>query len=133
MQKGALFFIGLLVLFFAAWGIYAAVAYFRGSPAKDPVEPNNNEDNNGDNNANNGGGNNGGNNDGGNGGNNNTGCPDVSKNILPACELERRQDEGDRSYCPRGVCAEGLIAVPDTKTAYTICIPEGKGVEEACP
>lgn len=133
MQRGTLIFVALLALFLAAWGVYAAVAYFRGgSPPKDPDEPNNPTK------PNNGNGNNGGNNSNGNGnnsgGNNgNGGCPDVTKNVLPACELERRQDEGDRSYCPRGVCAEGLVAVPDTKTAYTICIPEGKGVEEVCP
>lgn len=61
------------------------------------------------------------------------GCPDVSGNVLPVCGLERRRPEAGRTYCKRGVCAPGLEAVPDVKTAYTICVPKGKAVEEACP
>mgnify|MGYP006352410321 CR=1 FL=1 len=64
---------------------------------------------------------------------NNRRCPNVSSRILPACELERRRPEMGRTYCPRGVCAEGLKAVPDTKTAYMICIPQDSTVEVACP
>lgn len=60
-------------------------------------------------------------------------CPDVSDNVLPQCELERRRPEAGRTYCRRGVCGPGLEAVPDAVTAYTICVPEGKTVEEACP
>ena len=60
-------------------------------------------------------------------------CPDVSDNILPACELERRRPEAGRTYCKRGVCGKGLKAVPDLYTAYMICVPEGKSVDEACP
>lgn len=61
------------------------------------------------------------------------GCPNVSDRVLPACELQRRRPEAGRTYCPRGVCAAGLEAVPDDVTAYTICVPEGKSVAEACP
>ena len=60
-------------------------------------------------------------------------CPDVSDNVLPACELERRRPEAGRTYCKRGVCGKGLKAVPDLYTAYMICVPEGKSVDEACP
>lgn len=60
-------------------------------------------------------------------------CPDVSDNILPACEMERRRPEAGRTYCKRGVCGKGLKAVPDPYTAYMICVPEGKSVDEACP
>jgi hypothetical protein len=61
------------------------------------------------------------------------GCPNVSGNVLPVCGLERRRPEAGRTYCKRGVCAPGLEAVPDSKTAYTVCVPRGKTVEEACP
>lgn len=61
------------------------------------------------------------------------GCPNVSGRVLPACELERRRPEAGRTYCPRGVCGPGLVAVPDDVTAYTICVPKGKSVAEACP
>jgi len=60
-------------------------------------------------------------------------CPDVSGNVLPACEMERRRPEAGRTYCKRGVCGKGLKAVPDLYTAYMICVPEGKTVDEACP
>lgn len=60
-------------------------------------------------------------------------CPDVSGRVLPQCELERRRPESGRRYCPRGVCAEGLTPVPDFKTAYMICVPEGQSAEQACP
>jgi len=61
------------------------------------------------------------------------GCPNVSKNILPKCELQRRRPEAGRTYCPRGVCAKGLEPVEDFKTAYMICIPKGSDVETECP
>lgn len=60
-------------------------------------------------------------------------CPNVSGNVLPACALERRRPEAGRTYCKRGVCGPGLEAVPDVKTAYTICVPKGTPVEQACP
>lgn len=91
----------------------------------------NNGGNGGNNSGNGGNGGNGGNN---NGGNNNGGsrCPDVSSRVLPACEMERRRPEGGRTYCPRGVCAEGLEPVPDFATAYMICVPKGESAESAC-
>jgi hypothetical protein len=60
-------------------------------------------------------------------------CPNVSARVLPACQLERRRPEGGHTFCPRGVCAPGLKSVPDTKTAYMICIPKNSTVDEACP
>lgn len=119
MQPAVALFLTLIVLLGLVWGVYwiytKVTTKANEKPEPEP-EPNN------------GGGNN-------NGGNNNNGggCPDVSDNVLPACEMQRRREEAGRTYCPRGVCAEGLEAVPDFKTAYMICVPKGQTVEDACP
>lgn len=128
MQPAVVLFFGSVAIVAVVWFVYWLVTKYAPKPK---VNNNNGGDNNNGGNNNNGGDNNGGDNN--NGASNGSACPDVSDNVLPACEMERRRDEGDRSYCPRGVCGEGLVAVPDFKTAYMICVPEGKGVEEACP
>lgn len=163
MQRDVLVFGALVVLFAVGMGVALVVQYFTGGApkggngkggrnnkgkGKDNAGGSNNngkdKDNGkgkGNNNGNAGGSNNnannnaGGSNNNGNGGSNNNtgGCPDVTDNVLPACELERRRDEAGRSYCPRGVCGEGLVAVPDFKTAYTICVPQGARLEDVCP
>lgn len=146
MQRDVLVFGALVVLFAVGMGVALVVQYFTGATGKNANGKGNGK--NGKDNANgkgNGRGNNGGNNGGGNdngqggndknagGSNDSGGCPDVTDNVLPACELERRRDEAGRSYCPRGVCGEGLVAVPDFKTAYTICVPQGARLEDVCP
>jgi hypothetical protein len=151
MQRDVLVFGALVVLFAVGMGVALVVQYFTGGAPKggNGKGGRNNKgkgkdnaggsNNNGKDNA--GGSNNkgedagGSNNNGGNAGgpNDSGGCPDVTDNVLPACELERRRDEAGRSYCPRGVCGEGLVAVPDFKTAYTICVPQGARLEDVCP
>jgi len=150
MQRDVLVFGALVVLFAVGMGVALVVQYFTGGAPKGGngkgKDNGNGGKGNGKDNGNSGGKNAGGsNNKGGNGGgsnnkggnaggpNDNGGCPDVTDNVLPACELERRRDEAGRSYCPRGVCGEGLVAVPDFKTAYTICVPQGARLEDVCP
>lgn len=115
MQPAVALFFTLIVMGLLAWGGYWAYTKLT-APAKEKPEPEPEPNNGGNNGKNNGGG-----------------CPDVSDNVLPACEMERRREEAGRTYCPRGVCAEGLEAVPDFKTAYMICVPKGQTVEDACP
>lgn len=121
MQPAVALFFSLVVLTLLVWGGYWAYTVLTGKannkPAPEPNGGNENGNKNGD----------------GNGNNNDGRCPDVSDNVLPACEMERRREEAGRSYCPRGVCAEGLEALPDFKTAYMICVPKGQTVEQACP
>jgi hypothetical protein len=138
MQRDVLVFGALVVLFAVGMGVALVVQYFTGGNGKGNAGGSNNKGKGKDNagGSNNSGKNAGGsNNKGGNAGgsNNKGGCPDVTDNVLPACELERRRDEAGRSYCPRGVCGEGLVAVPDFKTAYTICVPQGARLEDVCP
>jgi len=135
MQPGFAIFIGIIVLAAVVWGVYWAVTKYRSSNNTSDASEDNGEDNNTTNSNTNKNNDNKGNNtnNGGDGNNGESGCPDVSDNVLPACEMERRREENGRTYCPRGVCGEGLEAVPDFKTAYMICVPKGKGVQEACP
>lgn len=149
MQRDVLVFGALVVLFAVGMGIALVVQYFTGGKTGPDAGGSNNNgeggkgkgNNNGKGNkgknaggSNDNGKNAGGSNNNAGGSNNNAGgCPDVTDNVLPACELERRRDEAGRSYCPRGVCGEGLVAVPDFKTAYTICVPQGAKLEDVCP
>jgi hypothetical protein len=122
MQPAVTLFFSLVVLALLVWGGYWAYTVLTGKannkPAPEPNGGNGDEDEDG--------------NEDGNG-NEDGGCPDVSDNVLPACEMERRREEAGRTYCPRGVCGEGLEALPDFKTAYMICVPKGQTVEQACP
>jgi len=132
MQPGVAIFIGIVVVAIAVWGVYWAVTKYKSSNSGTNTT-NDTEENDGGNNTteNTNTGNDSGNINGGN--TEGSGCPDVSDNVLPACEMERRREESGRTYCQRGVCGEGLEAVPDFKTAYMICVPKGKSVQEACP
>lgn len=130
MQRDVLVFGALVVLFAVGMGVALVVQYFTGATGKN-ANGKGGRNNKGKGKDNAGGSNNNGGNAGGS--NDNGGCPDVTDNVLPACELERRRDEAGRSYCPRGVCGEGLVAVPDFKTAYTICVPQGARLEDVCP